>query len=119
MSLESKVYRSEAAGTDLWREIAALPEEQHTLSRGQSFRIREVNRERIILVLSNNREIRITRDELLSAFDSLERNGELRLKEIDVNFAYFKSAYVAALLAQLPGVEYSTRPISLRMRRQS
>ena len=49
---------------------------------------------------------------------SLEANGELSAKKIDDDFAHFKSAYVAALLAKVPGVTYTTNPIILHKSRR-
>ena len=49
-----------------------------------------------------------------SAIDMLERDGEVR---IDVATVGYRSAFVGAVLATLPGVEALTNPRRIRLRR--
>ena len=50
------------------------------------------------------------------AIDLLERDGEVR---IDVPTVGYRSAFIGAVLATLPGVEALTNPRRIRLRRQA
>jgi hypothetical protein len=55
----------------------------------------------------------ISRDEIENAYRHLVTLGEITRTEIPEKFSEYNPAYVAAILAALPNVQHSTRPIKL------
>lgn len=88
-----------------------------TLGRAKPFTVVVVN-ERSIVVRphSTNQDRPIRRIEIESALGELQQCGELSLVNIRKNHhSEVNPAYVAALLATLPGVSKITNPIRLRL----
>jgi hypothetical protein len=64
-----------------------------------------------------NKICTIPRDEIEGAYNELVASGVISRTDIRAHHSNFNPAYVAALLAALPGVTASTKPIQLRYSR--
>ncbi len=64
---------------------------------------------------ATGKERPIQREGLERAYRRLVGSGRLTLSEIENEFAPYNPVYVAAILAQLPGVTYTTRPTVLHV----
>lgn len=85
-----------------------------TLAQGKKFDILNVDYKGIdILVHSTNRERYITKIEIEKSWEILISNESLLGTYILNEVPSRSSAYIAAMLAQLPEVSYSLRPIEL------
>jgi hypothetical protein len=85
-----------------------------TLDQSKPFDILEVsNQDIIIRPHETAKERKIRRNEVEDAFRRLVAIGELTRSEIREEFSNFNPAYVAAILAELPDVKYSRKPIRL------
>ena len=105
---------------DWWKTFGQLKGRTlKTLGRAEPFTIVAVNDQSIVVrPHSTNKERRVSRDEIESAFGELEQRGEMPFSNIRANkHSEANPAYVAALLATLPGVTTSTNPIRLRFKR--
>jgi len=102
-------------GEPIWQEVARLVgKELKTLEHGNPFRIlRVTDRSLHLLVGSTDRERMIQYKEIVCAWQHLSEQRELSRSEIHAHYSEFNPAYVAAILAALPDVEYETRPIRL------
>lgn len=91
-----------------------------TLGRGEPFTIVAVTDQSIVVrPHSTDKDRRVTRDEIESAFGELQQRGEMPFIDIRKHkHSEANPAYVAALLATLPGVTTSTSPIRLRFKRK-
>ncbi|MCX6068446.1 MAG: hypothetical protein NT121_22305, partial [Chloroflexi bacterium] len=58
-------------------------------------------------------ERNIPRNQIEDSYHSLALSGQITRVEIHKNFSNFNPAYVAAILAALPGIEHSNTPIRL------
>jgi hypothetical protein len=85
-----------------------------TLDHRKPFDVVEVT-EHAVIVRPHKSEIgrQISRDTIENAFKRLVVAGEITRTEIHSEFSEFNPAYVAAILAALPNVEHSIRPIRL------
>ncbi len=102
----------------LWTEIARL--ERHTLytlDQRKPFDIVEV-KPRAVVVRPHARDVErtISREAIEGAFGELVARGEITRTDIREKYANFNPAYVAAILAALPGVETKLKPILLRFK---
>jgi len=100
---------------NIWIEINKLTGQTlRTLDRLKSFDVVDVT-EHAVIVRPHKNEIerKISRDAIENAYRRLVTSGEITRTEIRENFSQFNPAYVAAILAELPDVKHSIRPIRL------
>ncbi len=86
----------------------------HTLDRNQPFTIQNLAPGQIKIIVGstgNSRSIPLAQIE--AAWQELVEAGELSRATIRAKFSSFNPAYVAAILAVLPGVTYENKPITL------
>ncbi len=98
-----------------WDEIKKLKGQTlTTLDQRKPFDIVDVT-EHAVIVRPHKSEIerQISRDTLENAARKLLAVGEITRTEIHSEYSEFNPAYVAAILANLPNVKHSIRPIKL------
>jgi len=84
-----------------------------TLARNKKFDILLVTDDEIIIKLHSSGKTRpITRRELEKAWKELKARGVITQKHI-MDSGCWNSAFVTTFLAQIPGVSYRTRPVTL------
>ena len=100
---------------NLWSELKKLQGKTlFTLHQKKSFKIREVSSSKVVLRTSIGSDRSVPMKELERAWIHLEQRKKLTREEIrGLGYSNFNPAYVAALLANMPGVTYSTKPIIL------
>jgi len=104
--------------SECWNQVGRLVgQELRTLERQRPFRIVEVA-ERVlrIEVGTTGKSRPIRRGEIEAAWEHLVREGEITRAEIHRQYSEFNPAYVAAILAALPGVTHQIHPIRLTHR---
>lgn len=100
---------------ELWRQIAMqIPRKLKTLDQGKPFEITSVTHDAIELIVSTGEPRAVPRPDMEQAWNILAAQGELTREQV-TPFANFNVAYVLAILAQLPGVEYRIKPLKLVM----
>jgi hypothetical protein len=88
-----------------------------TLDQKKPFQITEVFDDMIVLNTSTDSQRTLPMKEMELAWNHLERHKELTRVEVrDLGYSNFNPAYVVAILANLPGVMHSSRPIILRLK---
>ena len=100
---------------NIWIEINKLTGQTlRTLDQRKPFDVVKVT-EHVVIVRPHKSEIdrQISRDEVENACKRLITNGEITRIEIHSEFSQFNPAYVVAILAALPEVQNSIRPIRL------
>lgn len=104
---------------ELWTEVAHLKGcTLHTLDQGHPFDIVDLTPSKIVLLLhttGKNRHVR--RTELEAAWHELRQRGQLTRTTIRDRYSEANPAYIAAILAALPGVTHTLSPITLTLRR--
>jgi hypothetical protein len=106
---------------DCWGEIRKLKGKTlKTLDGGNPFDVVDVT-ERAVIVRPHEHgtERRISRDEIEDSCNELMSKGEITRIRIHERYSQFNPAYVAAMLAALPGVTHTIRPIHLRYGRSN
>jgi hypothetical protein len=100
---------------DIWVTIEDLEGlTLKTLDRKKPFRILSVDDSGImILVTQTNKSRFISRSEIEGAFNELWLAGALSRADVRDRHSEANPAYVAAILADLPGVRYKLKPIRL------
>jgi hypothetical protein len=103
---------------DVWTEIEKLQGKTlKTLAQNKPFDVVLVGQHTVIVrPHARGLERSIRREVIESAFSELALRGELARVEIRDRYTNFNPAYVAAILAALPGVTHSSRPIRLYYR---
>jgi hypothetical protein len=100
---------------DCWSQVRGLRGKAlHTLARHYPFEVLSVDDAFVLLRPSTGKERTVTRHEIEGAFEELCRRGEIDLKAIEQRHSARSISYVAAILAQLPGVSAGGRPLVLR-----
>ena len=86
-----------------------------TLDHEKKFDILAVSNKGVIVKpLSTGKERKVPRDEIDDgAYRELASNKEITRTTIEAKFSPRNPVYVAAILAELPGVRYKIRPIRL------
>lgn len=85
-----------------------------TLDRNKPFDILHVTHETVIVYIHAGKKERfIPIKELEGAFLGLMANKRISRSEIEELYSPRNPAYVAAILAAFPGVDYSLKPIAL------
>ena len=100
---------------NIWTEIEKMSGQTLvTLDQHKPFDIVDVT-DHVVIVRPHKTgvERKIPRDNIESAFQKLLALGQLTRSEIREEFSNFNPAYVAAILAQLPNIKHSTKPIRL------
>jgi len=102
-----------------WDEVKNLEGKTlKTLDRGNKFEVHAVtNHSVIVKPLSTGKERLVPRSEIEGAYKELFSNKEITRTVIEAKHSPRNPVYVAAILAELPGVWYSIRPIHLRLKR--
>jgi hypothetical protein len=100
---------------NIWNEIRNLKGRTlHTLDRHQAFEILTVSGSRLVVFPHSTRKDRpIMRTGVENAWQRLYVTGSLSPVDIDHDYSSNNSAYVAAILAEIPGVQQATKPIRL------
>jgi hypothetical protein len=101
---------------DTWSQISRLRGTTlKTLDQKHPFDIVEVTPEAVtVRPHATDKERAIRRAEIEPAFQELVTKGVLTRTEIHKQYSEFNPAYVAAILAALPDVQHSVRPIELK-----
>ena len=106
---------------NIWIEIEKLKGKTlRTLDQHKSFEILDVD-ENIVLILpqSTRQERPIRREGIESAYRHLVTTGQLSIKEIETEYTPRSQVYTATILAGLPDIHHSLRPIRLWMAKNS
>lgn len=100
---------------DSWDQIKLLVGKSlKTLDRRKPFDILECTDTYIIVRPHENKiERRINRQEIMNTLNELRMRKSITRSEIREHHAQFNPAYVAAILASLPDIEYKLKPITL------
>jgi len=97
-----------------WNQVRALQGKTlRTLDRHKPFGIVAASESEVLVRLSTGKVRPVVREEIESTFGELQRTGELNLIEIGKRHSARSTAYVAAILAELGGVEYRVKPVRL------
>lgn len=102
-----------------WNEIRKLKGKTlKTLDQGNPFDVVDLtDHSAIVRPHEHGIERTISRDEIENACKELMREGHITRTRIHESYSQLNPAYVAAMLAALPGVSHTTRPIRLRYQR--
>jgi hypothetical protein len=85
-----------------------------TLGTNRPFTVKVVEENSLVVVpRSSGKERIITRSEIEGAFNELWISRELSLKSVGDHHSEANPSYIVALLAQLPAVDFMTKPIRL------
>ena len=88
-----------------------------TLDQKKPFEIIEVSEREVVLNTSTESRRPIPLKEIELAWKHLENHKELTRTEVrELGYSNFNPAYVVAILANLPGVTHSTKPIVLNLK---
>jgi hypothetical protein len=100
---------------NLWQEIKQLEGQTlHTLDHSNPFDILSVDRSKVtVRPHATDKERSVPWPQLENAFRELSVRGEISRVEIEHQHSPRNPAYVAAILAELPGVTHKTKPIRL------
>jgi len=101
----------------MWESIKRLMgTDLTTLDRQKPFRIVQVSDTYLEAYIdTTGRTRRIHRNQIEAAWECLQKQGILTRSQIREEFAQYNPAYVAAILAEQPGVTVELRPITLRI----
>jgi hypothetical protein len=100
---------------NIWIEIKKLKGQTlRTLDQHKPFDVVDVSDHAVIVCPHKNEiERQIPQKTIEDAYRRLIVDGEITRTEISSEFSEFNPAYVVAILAALPNVKYSIRPIRL------
>ena len=100
---------------NMWQEIKKLKGQTlTTLAQQKPFDIFDVTHHAVLICPQETQTERpISRDEIDASYRHLVTTGQTTRAEIREKFSEYNPAYVAAILAALPNVEHSSRPIKL------
>ena len=112
-----KWIRSEKRMLGFWNEVKKLEGKTlKTLDRGNTFIILVVSDYGVIVKpLATDKEWLVPRSEIEGAYRELFSNKEITRALIESKYSPRNPVYIAAILAELPGVWYTIRPIHLRL----
>lgn len=99
----------------IWNEVRKLKGRTlKTLDRQKPFTIASVTYDRVYVIpQSTDKERPIPREGVENAYLHLVVTGRLTLTEIENEYAPRNPVYVAAILAEMPGVQCKINPIQL------
>lgn len=90
------------------------------MDQGKVFEAVEVTGTRVeLLIHSTGSRRSVRRQTIEKAWDRLEQGGSLSREQIQRDVSPRHSAYVAAILAKMPGVTYTRRPLTLRVHKDA
>jgi len=100
---------------EIWTYILGLQGKTlKTLDQRKPFDVSYVGSDVVIVTPHKSRKARsIDRDTIENTFAELLTRRELSRVEIQKHYSSFNPAYVAAILTEIPGVNYRIRPIIL------
>ena len=103
---------------NLWTLLYNLSDQTVlTLDRKRPFDIFRVETDRLVVSPhASGKERPIHRQVFTGAWQELMRRGELSQMDIKARYSDWNPVYVTAILAELPGVTYKTRPLVLYMK---
>jgi len=106
--------------TSFWTRVRQLEGKTlSTLDQKKPFTITAVTAEKVTMTpQSTDTERAISRDEIEGAWLELLQRGEITRQEVQDDHSGWNLAYVAAILAEIPGVSYKIRPIVLFYKKQ-
>jgi len=106
--------------TNFWTRVRQLEGKTlSTLDQKKPFTITAVTAEKVTMTpQSTDTERAISRDEIEGAWLELLQRGEITRQEVQDDHSGWNLAYVAAILAEIPGVSYKIRPIVLFYKKQ-
>ena len=88
--------------------------ELHTLDRRKPFTVDDINGNLIIITTSTGTSRNVPLDGTVDAYNHIQRRGTLTRAEIrENNYSDWNPAYIAAILASFPEIDYTIRPITL------
>ena len=101
---------------DIWPDVKQLEGKTlHTLDQNKAFDVVAVTEQTVLVQpYASGKERRIKRDEIEPAYQELHTRGVIERADIRERYSNYNPASVAAILAALPGVRHSTKPIRLR-----
>ena len=110
-----KAARTRKRRQRFWEMVEEqVGKELHTLHENNPFTVDEVRERQVKITVGTTENVRnIQRKEIEPAWEYLVEDGSVSRAEIRQQFSSFSPAYVAAILAALPGVTYKTEPIRL------
>lgn len=99
----------------VWQQIDYLAGRTlKTLERHKPFEVIEVTSSDLqIYVYSSLRKLRIQRVEIEGAWQELQEKGTISSSDIKSRYSKNYPAYIAAILASMPGVTHRIKPIRL------
>jgi hypothetical protein len=105
----------------VWKEIQALQGHTlRTLDKRKPFDIVSVTENTVLVIPhSTGKERPLPRTGIENAYRRLLAIGRLTLAEIEKEYAPYNPVYVAAILAELPGVKYKLNPIVLLVAKEA
>ncbi len=100
---------------EVWAEMTCLKGiVLKTLDMRHPFKITHIEEHRlVVMALSSGRERILEREKVLDAFCTLRERGELSCKDVAVLTGEHNAAYLASLLASMPDIAVSHRPVRL------
>jgi len=100
---------------NIWNEIEKFKGQTlRTLDQRKPFDIVAVTKHAVVVrPHKSDTDRQISRSAIENACRRLLADGEITRTEIHSEFSEFNPAYVAAILAELPNVKHSIRPIKL------
>jgi hypothetical protein len=100
---------------ELWNEIMKLKSNTlHTLDRRKPFEIVAVTENTVtVLPHSTRKERPIPRAGIENAFRHLTVTGHLTLTDLEKEFTPRNPVYTAAILSEIPGINWFVKPIRL------
>ena len=104
---------------NIWGQIGRLSGcTLATLGRHKEFEVIKVTDTRVELLLhGTDKWRRVDRKRIEKAWQNLEREGSLSRDQIQKDISPRSSAYLTAILAELPGVTYTLKPLTLQLGR--
>ena len=101
---------------DLWIELKKLQGRTlRTLGQGKLFDVVVVLSDSIVVKPhSSGRERPVARTAIEGSFRELASHGQISRSKIEDSYMPRSSAYIAAMLAELPGVSHAKNPILLK-----
>jgi hypothetical protein len=113
-SQSSDTRPHEVGKQSFWTNIKSLEEQElHTLDENKPFQIKHVRENSIEIITSTGEPRSVRRKEIENAWETLIEYGRITRSQIQYHFSKFNPAFIAAILAEMPGVEYQISPIRL------
>jgi len=86
----------------------------YTLDRKKPFSVNSIKGNIILITTSTGKPRNVPLQGTIDAYIHIQKLGELTRAEIrDQNYSAWNPAYIAAILASFPEIDYTTKPIRL------